>query len=149
MSFSESLCNGYFACIIAGKLCIFIYSSYYGNAIIGVNGYIPGKPSENGSGSSRPYIKHMRRMSMKTLSKKLIAWTIVLTLALALIPFAAPTASAWGEIGKKGYLPVISVGASHCIALASNGDVYTWGNDDEALGLGVSDTTRPFSESEI
>jgi len=96
-----------------------------------------------GTGETPPDNKkrrRRRRRKMKALSKKLIAWTVVLTLALALalalIPFTAPTATAWGEIGKKGYLPVISVGASHSIAVASNGDVYTWGNDDEALGLG-------------
>jgi len=59
---------------------------------------------------------------MKAYIRIIIAVTIVLTLALALLPLSSQPAIAVGDMGKQGHSTTISLGASHSAAIAANGD---------------------------
>jgi len=74
---------------------------------------------------------------MKAYIIKITAVAMTLILALTLMPPAAPPASAYGDMGQKGYHNTFSVCYFHGAAIASNGDLYTWGvNNFGQLGLG-------------
>ena len=74
---------------------------------------------------------------MKTLHTKILAAAMALIITLTLLPFVAQPASAFGDMGKAGYLTTISISNGNSAAVAANGDLYVWGNNfNGQLGLG-------------
>ena len=73
--------------------------------------------------------------------------TIVTVINSNTVTPATPHSQFSGDMGKAGGFPTFSMGGAHSAAISSNGDLYTWGwNNDGQLGHGDKELRRSLSK---